>query len=261
MKRGTHILQTGGLAIVALIALACARYEFNVTVEDDGSGEFGILFAVPAEADQPLEAGDAPETAEPYLDEEGWHGWTMTIPFSQPGDIELIRAALNPDQQALHDFTLDRTDSGGWRYEHTIPAFDRLDTTALDFGTEPDVGHYLIRVTLPGDPLSHNADRIERGAFVWEIDVTSTSPTVLTAETDGGEQANAGDEPDVAPEEQGDDGSARDAVEDDAATADSGEGGGLGLGTAAAAGLVLLLLIFGGIWMLIRRRGGSQELT
>ena len=239
--------------LTALLLLSCARYEFSVEVSEDGSGAFGVLFALPTGTEQPLAAGDVPEGAEPYLDKDGWHGWTLTIPFSEPGDIALIRAALNPDQQALHDFTLERT-TNGWSYEHTIPAFDRLDTTALDFGTDDDIGYYRIRVLLPGDALAHNADRIDAdGAFIWDLDVTSTSPIVLMASTDG--LTGAGD--------RTDDSEPADATEappeaDDDATAET-EDGGTNVLVLVLVAVVLLGGMGGGAAFLLRRRGPSPE--
>ena len=185
MRRQRFMLGSA-LAVLVLVVTSCARYEFDVHVNANGSGQFDILFTVPPGADQPLLAGDAPETAQQFVGDDGWHGWSMSIPFSEAADIELIRAALNDDQQALHDFTVEELDGGGWRYRHTLPAFTRLDVSALEIGTPDDtVGHYIIRVTLPGQPVNHNADRVEQGAFVWEIDVANDQPQRLSAETDG----------------------------------------------------------------------------
>ena len=173
------------VALMMVLTTSCARYEFGLTVESDGSGSIGIMFAVPPDIDQPLLEDDAPEGATPFEADDGWHGWQISLPFSTPSDIDIIRGALNEDAQALHDFTLVENDDGGWTYKHVIPAFTRFDTSALDFGTPSPVsgGFYRIRVSLPGDPVSDNATRIDEGAFVWDLDVTDDSPYSLQAST------------------------------------------------------------------------------
>ena len=40
-----------------------------------------------------------------------------------------------------------------------------------------------MRVQLPGVPAAHNADRIENGAFIWDIDFTSPDARQLMATT------------------------------------------------------------------------------
>ena len=242
------LIAAGSLAAVLLMA-GCARYEFSLTVNDDGTGEMEIVFTVPEGVEQPLLPPDAPEGAEAFVSDDGWHGWRMSLPFHKPDDVDIIRSALNPDQKALHDFTVTQRPTGGWNYDHTIPAFTRLDTSALDLGTGDDAGgHYLIRVRLPGSIASHNATRIEDGVLVWELDHTSDSPVTLTAVTE-----NTGGIIVAQDDDDGADAASGDAQDDTPAPAADG---GIGVVTLALGGIFFLLLIVGVVVGFLRFRGG-----
>ena len=47
---------------------------------------------------------------------------------------------------------------------------------------------FRVRLDLPGDLVEHNADRIEDGTLVWDLELTSAEPQRLFARTVGGQR-------------------------------------------------------------------------
>lgn len=79
-----------------------------------------------------------------------------------------------------------------------------------------------IRVQLPGEVAEHNADRIEGGAFIWDIDLTSMESRQLMATT----TATAADTPAAPVTGHGVPGLKSDIAVSASIEADTGEGAG-----------------------------------
>ncbi len=199
------------LALAAALA-GCFRLEVDVTVEDDGAGSFSMLAAMSdqmlamADGDNPfLEAQAAvdpaamPEGAvvESYA-QDGFTGTRWTFPFAAGGDVgaSIDRAAQRVGGSALtgangpfERFELRRVD-GEWRFQAVIRPLAGDDAPS-SLGLDPQSaalaqqmlanGWYRVRITLPGELLEHDADRVEAGALVWEIDIFAAEPRTLTA--------------------------------------------------------------------------------
>jgi hypothetical protein len=218
----------GGLALVvvltALLATACYRSEVALEVQEDGSGTLGVLLAIEPElaqraADAVGQGGAFPgdpcagidqaamdldslpsgSTAEPY-DEDGYCGVRVAIPFEDGADLEQllldafgVRAADLPSN--FREFALAR-DGDGWRFTAAVeaPGTGMLGTLA---------GQYLegafnrVEVRLPGTVVDHNADRVEDGTLVWELEPlgeTRTMEARSSLSAAGGDAGAGGDD-------------------------------------------------------------------
>lgn len=196
------------LAALALALSGCIRVEFAIRVDEDGSSSFsGILAYGDALAAM---AGDAagelidgsglPDGAsvEEYR-ADGYRG----IRFTMSGEVaDLIEgvATAGPDGGGPFDsFDLLR-EGDEWIFDAVLRP---LGEAAPDGGGGLDAlgaglaeslfadGWFRVRLELPGEIVDHNADRIEDGALVWEIDLQSQEARSLFARTDAGGGADA----------------------------------------------------------------------
>ena len=213
-------------ALLALLASAvvctgCIRVEIGIRVNDDGSGTLSILSALDAEAlrafgedggaeiESPfsdLDAAALPPgaTVEAY-DEDGFIGVRASVPFAAGDDVpDAIEAVLTDAGDDLSGelagtaglferFDLYR-DGGGWRFDAVVSP---LNQEALSGGAGDALGvavaeqlledaSFTIRIELPGDVEEHNADVVDGGALVWNLDLFSDQPRDLIARTGGG---------------------------------------------------------------------------
>lgn len=195
----THVFRGGSrwtallLALLALALTGCIRVQLTFTVHDDGSGVVGMLMAVDEallsltgeSAEDVLgEAADLPlgATTEVY-EEDGFVGQVVTVPVPDVTRIDEFLGDAQAVTDSAQEFSFTR-EGDGWRFETTVPAGgeltgegDDLDLAGL-FGED---AYFRIRVALPGEVTEHNADRVEGGLLVWEIDWTSSEPRMLSA--------------------------------------------------------------------------------
>ncbi len=189
------------LAVTAFSMVGCIRYELGFTVNADGSGVMSALVAISdqftamtgstTEQALDLDEGGLPGAEISEYSEDGFTGIQMAVPFANLQQLGLLMGSSESDALAT-DFELQPDGEGGWRFA-TV-----LAPTADPSGTEaPPPPELLagawgrVRVQLPGEIGEHNADRIEDGAFVWDIDFTSTEPRQLMASTTGSAAAPA----------------------------------------------------------------------
>ena len=184
------------LALCAVALTACLRVELSFVVNDDGSGSFTLLTAVDEQliallggdaSDVLPAASDLPPGAvsEPY-EADGFIGSRVRVELPDMERVAETLGAVGDADAAVDDFTLAR-EGDGWRFAATIPppgeALDE-DAGGLDVEAMVEDASYVIRLALPGEVTEHNADRVEDGALVWDLDLTSRDPLTLHARSE-----------------------------------------------------------------------------
>ena len=173
----------------------CLRFEMAISINDDGSGVFGTIVAISdefteatgASSEEGIPTDDLPPGAEvSEYREDGFTGIELAIPFANTAQLALLTSGMGEDAGGLNDFTLERNDSGGWTFS-MLGSVETGEITGDAGGITPEEilegTFFRIRIALPGELVEHNADRIEDGALVWELDLTATEPRELTART------------------------------------------------------------------------------
>ena len=195
------------LLLVGLVTMACIRFEIGFVVNDDGSGVINYQVAIKddfaelggEEIDFSEELGDLPPGVEiEEYSEDGFTGAVVTIPIADFSDTEEVKAAIDelgdPDEIPVlqpDTFSMSKDEDGGWQFSMRIPSSeDPEDLVGLDgsvVGVDEIASALLgdawfrVRLKLPGELAEHNADRIEDGVLVWELDILATEPRQLTA--------------------------------------------------------------------------------
>ena len=188
------------LSFVALVTTACFRLEVAFTVNDDGSGTVRHQIAVKdaliglggEDINFAEELGDLPPGAEVQdYSEDGYTGVVVTIPiadFSDMGEVEKALGGLDESSDLetglSDDLSINRDEDGAWQFSMLIPSSEESSEAMMDFeGMEAlfDDAWFRVRIKLPGELAEHNADRIEGGELVWELDFTATEERQLTA--------------------------------------------------------------------------------
>lgn len=181
------------LAALAVALTGCLRVQLTFTVHDDGSGVVSTLFAVEEtllaltgeSADDILgDAGDLPAGAvvEAY-EEDGFVGQSLTVSVPDMTRAAEFLGGVEAAADSADELSFVR-EGEGWRFTMAIPSGEELagdgDDTDLA-GALGDDAFFRVRVALPGEVVEHNADRVEDGMLVWEIDWTSSEPRTLSA--------------------------------------------------------------------------------
>lgn len=195
----THVFRrhsTATALLLALLAVAltgCIRVQLTFTVHEDGSGVVGMLMAVDEDllgltgesAEDVLgAAADLPAgaTTETYQ-QDGFVGQLVTVPVPDMTRIDEFLGDADAVTDSAEAFRFVR-EGDGWRFTTTVPAGEELAGEGGDIdlaGLLGDDAYFRVRVALPGEVVEHNADRVEDGVLVWEIDWTSTEPRALSA--------------------------------------------------------------------------------
>ena len=182
------------LAVTAFSMVGCIRYELGFVVNADGSGALSVLVAISDEftamtgatTEEALGIDERLPGAEfTEYSQDGFTGIQMAIPFANLEQLGLLLGSEESDAIA-NDLELQPDGEGGWSFA-TVMA-PTADPSGTEAPPPPEVlqGAWgRVRVQLPGEIGEHNADRIEDGAFVWDIDFTSTEPRQLMASTTG----------------------------------------------------------------------------
>jgi hypothetical protein len=204
------------LASLPLVLTGCYRSDFGIEVNDDGSGHVDIVVAIDPERLQELaeqfgdeadigadpcaeirsESADTsalPEGAdvEPY-EEDGYCGVRVKADFPAGTDIqsfvlEDLDFGVTEDSPIGFQTFVIEPDGDGWRFEATMAADTGtagVDTGLLS-GFLSDASN-IVRVKLPGHVVEENADRVEDGSLVWELDVLGDTRT-LSARAEPGD--------------------------------------------------------------------------
>lgn len=192
------------LSLIALVTTACFRLEVAFTVEEDGSGTVRYQMAVKddlmalggEELNLSEEVGDLPTGAEVQeYSEDGYTGVVVTVPIDDFSDMERVQAALGGVSETADmetgladELSISKDEDGAWQFSMLIPSTDEgLGLEGMEEGMEGLAGMLLedawfrVRIKLPGELAEHNADRIEDGELVWELDFTATEDRQLMA--------------------------------------------------------------------------------
>ena len=182
---------TAALGLAAIAMAGCIRYEQTIVVRPDGSGTVEYLVAFSEDllegmipdADEP-EPGDFHPlaTAERYQ-QDGFAGYTITIPFSSLAEFHDI-AGL-----AGENIVIEQGEGGEWSFAMTFSPDENAAgasgllgeesltqgemaalQAALEEGFASAGASWVIQIALPGEPLEHNATRNEGGLLIWEPD-------------------------------------------------------------------------------------------
>lgn len=196
------------IALAGLLLSSCTmRAVLDVDVNPDGSGVLDVTIALDEElrtlleedSTEPIDWTDPssfegtgspadfvdelPEgsTVEPYT-EGDFEGFTVTAEFSSLEELEEILADASTGDEGPFPLTIVSID--GERFELTTQGDLFGDTQLAEEDTEflpssvlADLFDFQLRVHLPGDIVSTNADETtEDGVMVWSLDVTSEDP-------------------------------------------------------------------------------------
>ena len=189
------------LAVTAFSMVGCIRYELGFVVNADGSGALSVLVAISDQftamtgstTEQALGLDDAglPGAEITEYKQDGFTGIQMAVPFANLQQLGLLMGSSESDTLAT-DLELQPDGEGGWRFATVLAP--TADPSGAEAPPPPELlaGAWgRVRVQLPGEIGEHNADRIEDGAFIWDIDFTSTEPRQLMASTTGSAAAPA----------------------------------------------------------------------
>ena len=199
------------LCLFGVLAIAgCIRVEIAISVNDDGSGVIGYTIAISDEfrefsgsmgddletlglpSEDDLEGLPAGSEIQEYL-EDGYLGFVVSIPFDDPSHLESVLEDVQGGggEELLPEVWQDQ--DGGWRFSMKIPASQEAglsDTVGMSdemgFALAETLlgdGWFRVRISLPGDVVEHNADRVEGDTLVWETSLTSTEPRDMMART------------------------------------------------------------------------------
>ena len=185
------------LGLTAFAMTGCIRYELAISINDDGSGVLGTIVAI-SDAFTELTGASSeelvpPDDLPPNVDvseyrQDGFTGIELAIPFANQAELGLIAGGMSAgaDGGGLGDFTLERNDGGGWTFS-MLATVETGEIAGDADGITPEEilegTFFRIRIALPGELAEHNADRVEDGALVWELDLMATEPRQLTART------------------------------------------------------------------------------
>lgn len=188
------------LSLIALVTAACVRIEVAFTVNDDGSGtvRYQVAFtdALMGLAGEELDLSELAEDMPPEAEvqeysEGGYTGVVITVPIADFSDMREVEDALGGFEESSDletglsdDFSITKDEDGAWQFSMLIPSLEESGEATMVFeGMEAilDDGWFQVRIKLPGELAEHNADRVEDGELVWELDFTSTEERQLTA--------------------------------------------------------------------------------
>lgn len=192
------------LVMLALLASACqVRLAADVAIGRDGSGTFEFAVAIDEELAQDLrEAGVEPLAGlEDAGDSSRWEvvgeepddggvRVRLQASFDDPDGLAQLSAdlhrSLDRDDVRVHDgLRLERRDDGSMAFSGRVglalPAAPGAEGQGVGFDAEDlerlleergeEFVRYDVRVTLPGEPLEHDADEVDGTALVWRAPV------------------------------------------------------------------------------------------
>lgn len=221
------------VAVLMVMATACKiETNFGATIGADGSGTVILEIGVDDEAaefflqgEDPFEGNDFTDVPDAQAREERRGDMTFYIVEVPVDDVTEIREGLvGAEGGVLNDLTITVADdrvtvSGSASAEETVSDAGDLD---LDIPID-DIFSATVFFTMPGEILSHNADRQDGNTLYWEVPVTGGTLDVQ-------------------------------AESDPTGTPASGSGdGGFPVWGYAVLGAILL----GAVWFFLRGRSGS----
>ena len=202
--RQQHLRRSLALLLCAATVLmaGCIRYDLTVLVQEDGSGEVRLIAAVAEDW-----VDDIPGARAGFIladweeihrnarfteyEQDGFIGYLVTIPFADLDELAEVFAGLDQDA------AVTRLDDGTWDFSMSLGEPEDivagLSPDGANLGERTEIAAALrgamgsgsapvvIRVSLPGEPFDHNADRIENATLIWEPNLSSSGPFIFTA--------------------------------------------------------------------------------
>lgn len=194
------------LVLIALLASACqVRLATDIAVGQDGSGTFEFAVSIDEELAQDLrDAGVEPleglenvrgSTWEVVREEpsDGGVGVRMRARFDGPEELNTLaddlHAELDQDDLRVHDgLRLERREDGSvalsGRVGLRLPAAPGAEGAGVAFDAEDlqrlleergeEFVRYDVRVTLPAEPVEHDADEVDGHSLIWQAPVVQT---------------------------------------------------------------------------------------
>jgi len=167
------------IALLAVLASGCrADVQLLLNVAEDGSGELAVEVGVDDELDELITQFFGPsEEVLPSLDlgidgerstrtEGDLTIYTTTVTFAETSEIPAAAAG------DFTDFSLDVTDAGS-AFEATLDITGEVDPSQFPIDPATIDGESLttsITVSLPGEPIDHNAEQVlEDGRLWWTV--------------------------------------------------------------------------------------------
>ena len=185
------------LAVTAFAMTGCLRYELSLSLDDDGSGVMSTIVAISdtfselsgTSADELVPTEQLPSGARvSEYRQDGFSGIELGIPFANRAELGLLTAGMSAGAGTggPGDISLEPNEDGGWTFSMVASLEPDEGTGDIAMAPPPELlegAFFRIRVALPGELAEHNADRVEDGALVWDLDLTSTEPRQLSART------------------------------------------------------------------------------
>ena len=203
-----------------VLAAGCVKFEMDLAVNPDGSGSIEVYVDVAQELFRfagAFQEGDAEGSIEDacreMLEGDDVEGTPFESPLFSSANFLTEQEILADDsscgvrargewpaEQAEQVYlylgedngpTIERVGSQGWSFALPIDFTEDEDVEEFDLGlalAEALDFTLAFRVTLPGQPVGHNADSTRSGCdtttFKWDVDIVNP-PELLFAETDG----------------------------------------------------------------------------
>jgi hypothetical protein len=213
-------------SLLALLATACIKVDYDITVEDDGSGSLEGILAIDVDSFAGMgemfgeEAQDTDALCDEFrtgtglppnlevseYEEDGFCGVRFSGSWAAGDDpaaqIGALLAGDTEEGGTDGQVTLVEDAAGGWRFE---APFDSEGLTAeAGAGDLEDMGgmadqflgdaSFRFAITLPGRPVEgqNNATSVDGNTFEWDIDFTAP-PDRFFAQTEPGSPGGGGD--------------------------------------------------------------------
>ena len=247
------------LSLSVFALTGCLRFELGLSVNEDGSGVLRTIVAMSDEftqssgipADEVIDTSDFPAgaTVTAYQD-DGYTGFDVAMPFADLSEMTALLSNFDTQETgatSVYDVLELAQNPSGWQFTMTVPPFAEQGEVVPDGML--DGTWFRIRVALPGEIADHNADRVEDGAFVWDMDLAGTTPRELTASTTTDDATTTETADDAMATETADDAAA--AEGDDAAAETSAYSN---TTIVVVLSLIVLIAALGGGWVVVRRR-------
>ena len=212
-RRGSLARTAAAACMVTVLATACLDLQMDFVVHDDGSGSLYVTVRIDAamvELAAPGEGGSAEDFCQQVVEEAGEEAGVVETGDLGPdvldssieavvengdcvvtttsawgaGDSETVLDSLAEDDGPR----IRRLDEGGWRFDWGLDSVEEefasdglagIATMGLDLPT------LTVAVTLPGEPVEHNAQSVHQSTYTWVLDTAdpSGSPETLYVET------------------------------------------------------------------------------
>ena len=218
-RRGSLARTAAAACMMTVLATACFDLQMDLVVHDDGSGSLNVTVRIDAamveraaammERAAPGEGGSAEDFCQQFVEEAGVVETADLDPDVLDSSIEAVvengdcvvtatSAWGAGDSETVLDSLAEddgprirRLDEGGWRFDWGLDSVEEefaSDDLAAIATMVLDLPTLTVAVTLPGEPVEHNAQSVHQSTYTWVLDTADPSgyPETLYAETAAG---------------------------------------------------------------------------